>query len=130
MKGKIFFITPGTAQGNNFTLVYDGNNQAIATETTPGILNCDVTQPFWFSWVDFKIQLGRGHIIGEDVVLEMKSLNGPIRMYRVSLQTDRGFSAKWDLLTEPGKLYKPRYFSTILSNHMQDFGLNTGRCSI
>ena len=37
---------------------------------TPGICDCDVLKPFWLSWTDGLIRVGRGNNIGDQVVVE------------------------------------------------------------
>ena len=39
--------------------------------STPGILNCDESMPFWTSWDGGHIKVGRGVVVGQDIFMEL-----------------------------------------------------------
>ena len=73
----------------------------VAGAYTPDILNCDQMLPFWVSWVDGLIQLGRGSMIGDDLIVSWQDAE-PLAVSHVSISTYSTSEGYWQFTNYPG----------------------------
>ncbi len=67
---------------------------AKCNASTPGILQAGMAQPFWVSWVDGNIRLGREHQVGNDVICEWQDPT-PKSINYVSTSTSSQSDGEW-----------------------------------
>ena len=68
----------------------------VVTANTANILHCNQHRAFWVSWVGGGVLVGRGAVIGQEVLLNWDSPTGyPITT--VGFSTRESEAAQWDV---------------------------------
>ena len=86
----------------NSTIVYDRSRTDRSVTRTPNILSCDVSRPFWVSWLNGKIRLGRDELYDDDIVAWNDG--SPHDVTSVGLATGvNGSGGKWEFSRDSGR---------------------------
>ena len=67
---------------------------------TPNILNCQIPQQFWVSWINGNVRVGKGTIVGSQTIMDWQDMN-PRPIASIGLATDQiPSSAEWTFLLD------------------------------
>ena len=69
--------------------------------TTENILSCDETLPFWITWTSGMFELGKGHTLGSDRLIEWRDTR-PYDINGLSLASRHATPAEWDFFQDAG----------------------------
>ena len=73
----------------------------LAQVDTPDIVSADEQRPFWIKWDHGEIVLGRGEVVGEDIILAYYDPS-PNPINAVAFNGNRGL-VEWDVGLVPCK---------------------------
>ena len=66
-----------------------------ASTDTPNILSSEKLQPFWVRWSKGLIQVGKGHIVGDQELLQWQDPN-PRSVHSITVSTGWGTDGHWE----------------------------------
>jgi hypothetical protein len=67
-----------------------------------GMMNCNSYQPYWVSWENGYIRMGRGNVIDVDILLSYTE-QCPFRVQNIELGADQGEIINWTII-KSGKI--------------------------
>ncbi|CAH1794507.1 unnamed protein product [Owenia fusiformis] len=128
---------PGKEDSDTYEIVlsgYSGTRSDIrdakqgtvrASANTRNFLSCNETRPFWVSWRNAYIEVGRGYIIGQNRFMTwLDPVPHPVNA--ISFATGWGSSAKWSIYEEQGRpvtIYTPNDYNFV-HGWITTYGLN------
>ena len=79
-----------------------GGGSTVASADAPDVLSGDAARPFWISWEDGRLAVGRGAVVGDELVVAWTD-NNPRMVRTVGLATGIGSQGNWIFNKDDGK---------------------------
>ena len=73
-----------------------------AEADTQGILDCNNDREFWAEFGGGVVKVGRGQVLGQDVITELQDPDSPYNTHAISLSTQAEATALWKVYKSAG----------------------------